>query len=206
MNTIYILNIWELAPCRDAALSRLSDERRQKVLAAHTVENALRSLGAGLLLRRFVGDGPFSYGEFGKPFLPDGPPFSLSHGGDLAVLAVGEYGTELGVDVEKNDRPWREAVVRRIFTDEEQLAFDGRGESFFRLWTRKEAVLKCRGSGFSQLSVFPVLQDRCAAGGKIYQLNTVVTNGHSVSLAVCGSAAKASICMMNIQSLLDFLG
>lgn len=206
MNHIYVLDIRELAPFREAALPLLSEERRRKALSARTEKDALRSLGAGLLLRRYVGEGPFERGEFGKPFLPGAAPFSLSHGGDLAVLAVGQRGTELGVDVEKKDRPWREAVVQRLFTTEEQSRLDGSGESFFRLWTRKEAVLKCRGSGFSRLAVFPVLEDICLLDGVEYRLNSFDAAGHCLSLAVSGGTAEASICMINTQILSDYFG
>ena len=206
MNTIYLLNIRELLPQRDAALALLSDERRARVLAMNNEEEALRSMGAGLLLRRYVGDGPFARGEFGKPYLPGGPPFSLSHGGDLAVLAVGEEGTELGVDVESLARPWREAVARRLFTTEEQTWLQNSGERFFRLWTRKEAVLKCRGSGLSRLTVFPVLHDQCTLDGIPYRLNTLLSHGHCLSLAVRGDSAEAEICMINVQILFEYFG
>lgn len=206
MNTIYVLDIGELAPYRDRALPLLSDERREKVLSAHSEVNALRSLGAGLLLRRYVGAGPFARGEFGKPYLPGGVPFSLSHGGDLVVLAVGEVGTELGVDVEKHDRLWREAVARRFFTEEEQRWLQGSSERFFHLWTRKEAVLKCCGSGFSRFAVFSVLHDRCRVDGIDYRLNTLTAKGHCISLAVAGGQETANICMINVQILLEFLG
>ena len=204
MNSVYILDIGELAPYRETALSLVSEERRSRVLSARSEINALRSLGAGLLLRRYLGDGPFAYGEFGKPYLPGGLPFSLSHGGNLVVLAVGEAGTELGVDVEKTDRPWREAVARRLFTKEEQGWLNGSGERFFWLWTRKEAVLKCRGSGFSRLSIFPVLHDACAVDGIGYHLNTMELNGHCISLAVSNGPETASICMINVQRLLGY--
>ena len=204
MNSLYVLDIRELAPCREEAFSLLSRQRKERVLAQNTEENALRSLGAGLLLRRFMGEGPFELGEFGKPFLPGAPPFSLSHGGDFAVLAVGERGTEVGVDVERCDRPWREAVARRFFTGEEQRWLEGSGERFFRLWTRKEAVLKCRGSGLSRLSVFPVMHDHCPLGGRYYRLNTFYKGGHCISLAVESGDAEALICMINIQRLLDY--
>lgn len=206
MNSIYVLDTRELAPYREVAFPLLSEERREKVLSAHSEKDALRSLGAGLLLRRYVGDGPFLHGEFGKPYLPDGPPFSLSHGGELVVLAVGEGNAELGVDVEKTSRPWREAVVRRLFTAEEQRWLDGSGERFFRLWTRKEAVLKCRGSGLSRLTVFSVLEDTCHPDGHEYRLKSYETAGHYISLAVEEASAEALICMINIQTLLNHFG
>lgn len=206
MNHLYILDIRQLAPYREAAFPLLSEQRKERVLAAHNEKDALRSLGAGLLLRRFVGDGPFVYGEFGKPFLPGAPPFSLSHGGELVVLALGETGTEVGVDVEDCARPWREAVARRLFTEEEQRWLCGSSERFFQLWTRKEAVLKCRGSGLSRLAVFPVLHDHCTLDGHDYRLNTLYDRGHCISLAVENGDAKASICMINIQILLNNFG
>jgi len=206
MNTVYVLDIGELAPYRERALPLLSGERQRKVLSAHSEINALRSLGAGLLLRHYIGEGPFSYGEFGKPYLPGGPPFSLSHGGELVVLAVGEQGTELGVDVERTDRSWRGAVARRLFTQEEQRWLNGSSERFFRLWTRKEAVLKCRGSGFSRLAVFSVMDDCCSVDGVDYRLNTLAAKEHCISLAVRGGAETVSICMINVQILLDLFG
>lgn len=206
MNTVYLLDIRELAPHQETVLALLSDERRARALSMNREEDALRSMGAGLLLRRYVGDGPFAHGEFGKPYLPGAVPFSLSHGGDLAVLAVGEEGTELGVDTESLERPWREAVAKRLFTPEEQLWLQSSGERFFRLWTRKEAVLKCRGSGLSRLAVFPVLHDQCTLDGCIYSLNTLLTHGHCLSLAVRGGPAEAHICMINVQILLDYFG
>ena len=101
----------------------------------------------------------FHYGERGKPFLPQGPPFSLSHSGDRVVAAVGAAGPaeggRLGVDVEVV-RPVRrmEAVVRRQFAPEEVEWWAGlpaarRRAGFFQLWTRKEAFAKALGDGLS---------------------------------------------------------
>jgi len=149
-----------------------------------------------------VGEGPFSYGEFGKPCLPGSPPFSLSHGGALAVLAVGEPGTELGVDVEACERDWKASVARRLFTAEEQEWLSGSGERFFHLWTRKEAVLKCRGSGLSRIKVFSVLEDRCCLDDAFFALRSFICADHCISLAVSGGSAEASICMINVQILL----
>ncbi len=96
----------------------------------------------------------FSYGKHGKPFLPGGPSFNLSHSGERLLVAVAARG-RVGVDVERV-RPVRrlEAVVARRFAAGERrwLAAAGEGEreaAFFRLWTRKEAFAKALGGGLA---------------------------------------------------------
>jgi 4'-phosphopantetheinyl transferase len=91
----------------------------------------------------------------GKPRLPGGPSFNLSHSHGIAVVAIQESGEplELGVDVEA---PWRstdyDAIARRFFAAPERDALDALEEDerrtrFFELWTLKEAVLKATGKG-----------------------------------------------------------
>jgi len=84
---------------------------------------------------------------FGKPFLPDGPCFNLSHSGDKVVLIIGRQ--EVGIDVELVT-PYSWAVVQKVFTEAEQAWLSGQGtdEAFFRLWTGKEAIMKALGLGF----------------------------------------------------------
>lgn len=98
------------------------------------------------------------YGKGGKPYLPGGPPFSLSHSGDSVVVAVGTGGPaggRVGVDVEVV-RPVRRiaAVVQRRFAPEEatwwaQAPPDRRVAAFFHVWSRKEAVAKALGGGLA---------------------------------------------------------
>lgn len=89
----------------------------------------------------------------GKPFLAGSPfHFSLSHAHGLALYAFSWR--PLGVDLEwvRSDLPFGE-MLPHAFTASEQAAFHlapthARAELFFRLWTRKEAQLKARGTGF----------------------------------------------------------
>jgi 4'-phosphopantetheinyl transferase len=66
----------------------------------------------------------------------------------LCLLAVTED-VEVGVDVERV-RPLDDAltIAKNRFTPAEAAAIDS-PESFFALWTRKEAVSKCLGWGLS---------------------------------------------------------
>lgn len=87
----------------------------------------------------------------GKPFIPGGPEFSISHSGEMVVVALSQSG-EVGIDIEK---------IRAIEVDDfsnyvpeiaglkGKLGDDQLSTIFFDCWTRKEAVLKGYGSGLS---------------------------------------------------------
>lgn len=99
----------------------------------------------------------FEYNAHGKPSLPDGPAFNLSHSGGWAALAVTDQ--PIGVDIEAI-RPVEAAVAKRFFTPVEQAALAAAGRwdlAFFQIWTRKEAFVKACGPGLSMpLSDFDV--------------------------------------------------
>jgi len=78
----------------------------------------------------------------GKPYLPGGPFFSISHAGGLVLLAVSGLG-EIGCDVERTDRPLRneEAIRRKIALPGEEKV------PLLTLWVKKEAFFKAGGPG-----------------------------------------------------------
>jgi 4'-phosphopantetheinyl transferase len=114
------------------------------------------------VLGRYTGISPekltFVTNQHGKPALPEssaaGLHFNLSKSRDRVLLAVAQ-GREVGVDIEAV-RPMKDDVqiASRIFTDAEQhqlLRREGREreEYFFRIWARKEAVIKTLGLGLN---------------------------------------------------------
>ena len=97
----------------------------------------------------------FAYGHHGKPSMTGNVlQFNLSQSGDWAVLAL-HSDAAIGVDLERID-PTLDyaALAARFFTpDENALLLAApmaqRRRRFYRLWTRKEALLKGQGQGFS---------------------------------------------------------
>lgn len=93
--------------------------------------------------------------------------FNLSHSGGRAMLALA-WGEEVGIDLEHApaDRPAVMAVAAKCFGPEEIAALDAataadRQEMFFRLWTRKEAVVKLTGEGLqTRLTAFQAPAER----------------------------------------------
>jgi 4'-phosphopantetheinyl transferase len=93
----------------------------------------------------------------GKPRLLGGKglAFSLSHSGSLAAVAVTREG-EVGVDLERLRKDWPGLqVIERLATRRECRLFAGlsaaaQRAAFFRLWVRREALLKAAGVGFAE--------------------------------------------------------
>ncbi len=107
----------------------------------------------------------FRYGPFGKPRLvePSNLHFNLTHSRGMALVAV--HSRPLGIDIEFVDP----AVAHRdladfLFTEAEREQIRGASchdherRRFFRIWTRKEAVLKAIGTGFSSDAVIDVAE------------------------------------------------
>jgi 4'-phosphopantetheinyl transferase len=126
---------------------------RDRFVASHA---ALRTILASYLE---VSPAALAFGEsaHGKPFV-EAPNagralrFSLSHSGDIAVVAVSRR-HEVGVDVERV-RPLDdlEGFAARYFSPAERdglarLPSADRVRAFFEVWTLKEAYLKASGEG-----------------------------------------------------------
>ena len=184
MLRIYETDCAALAPYWDEALALLPPERRQRVQSCRGRADALGIAAGGLLLRAILGvrtDGQLLKKPQGKPHIPGGPEFNLSHGGTLAVLAVSDCA--VGVDCEDVRRSASEALLRRVLTPEE-LTFCGKESCFARLWTRKEAVMKACGLGLGlPPDSFCVLSGSVSVREQAWFLHTFALRGHFLSCA-----------------------
>jgi 4'-phosphopantetheinyl transferase len=142
----------------------LSEEERDRVRRYRYETDARRYLLSRHMLRTllaaYLGREPgsivFEPGLNGKPRLrdesPDGLRFNMSHSGDMAVLAV-IRGREVGVDIEALHYPAPDTGAFRAFfspcelSSIEACAGGERATTFYRTWTRKEALLKATGEG-----------------------------------------------------------
>ena len=132
-------SLWEswLAPGKRQRIDRLPQQKR------------LQSLCADALARQMLGewlhippeDVFFTYDVNGKPGTR-GAHFNVSHSADVVCCAVSEV--NVGVDIEQiRSAPHR---LQKAFGQEQQP-----NEAFFRLWTKREALAKCRGDSLGVL-------------------------------------------------------
>lgn len=86
-------------------------------------------------------------GPHGKPYLENGPHFSISHSRGMVAVAIGDR--NMGLDIEVI-RQFHQLVPQRIMSRTEYQWFCRRGElkrDFFALWTLKESYFKYLGTG-----------------------------------------------------------
>ena len=173
-----------------SARFRFERDRRRFVVA----RGALR-----VLLGGYLGADPgairFTYNAFGKPALrPDFGTrlaFNLSHAAELGLVGVAAAAA-IGVDVEDiRARPDHAAMARQFFTAAEadqlqRLPGHLQTEGFLGCWTRKEALLKARGTGLAA----PVTSDE--RGWSVYALRPAA--GYIGAVAVAGSGWRLRQC------------
>jgi 4'-phosphopantetheinyl transferase len=92
---------------------------------------------------------PLTVGSQGKPQVR-GLEFNLSHSGDLVAYGFGSV--PLGIDIEQRRSMDYGQLVERFFAEDEwqewqQLPATAQAETFFQVWTVKEAYLKAIGTG-----------------------------------------------------------
>ena len=91
----------------------------------------------------------FVYGETGKPYLPDHADihFNISHCREAVVCVLSDR--PVGVDIEcvcEYDASLLDCTMSEA--EKEEIVHSPHPDlAFIRLWTRKEAVLKCSGRG-----------------------------------------------------------
>jgi len=201
---IYLTDVRPLAGRLEEGAALLPASRRGKLLNCNNERNALLSLGAGLLLRRFLditSDSQLRYNEFGKPSVTDGPEFSLTHSGSYAAIAVSAF--PVGMDIE-GLRTFCPGVADRCFTSGERLWANGDDVKLFELWTLKESVLKAVGRGLTipmrTFAVRPELAGDVPGGD--WKLFFAVHDGHAVSAASKDNKAAALTVVQAAELLL----
>lgn len=153
--------------CTDEEVARLlplvSEQRRVQALSYSHTFGRFACLKTYLMLCELVGkrDLVFSYTEKGKPLLQDYPDlhFSISHCKNGLAVAVDKQ--PVGIDIE-SFRTFSGALLERCMNPEEAGIIREAAcpeQMFAAFWTRKEAVLKLRGTGIAG-DLHPVLHGK----------------------------------------------
>lgn len=133
---------------KDIEKISLPETKKEKIASSH-------------LKNKYIGE--YHLNERGKP-LANNCHFNISHSHGLVGIAINEK-YEIGLDIEKvRDM---DDLFKRYTMTEEEYSYAKDNEKFFELWTSKESLIKCRGTGIDkQMKDIPSLP---IEGKKEYQ-------------------------------------
>lgn len=204
------IQLWTIDLRRATDDAALSDDERARAARLVMPDARRRFVAARAGLREILSKYTrveaaaltFSTGDYGKPALSGmtgAPLFNLAHSGDLALAAVSR--AAVGVDLEQV-RPLanRAQMADLSFTDEERAALwtldeAAQVEAFFRLWTRKEAVMKAHGAGFRLAKNFSLLiraEDAVSPAQEMVRLDGRLFSVREIAVAAGFVAAVAA--------------
>jgi len=168
---------------QDAPYRSPRSVQRQREAARYALTDCAKRCGAPL-------DG-WTQDRDDRPVPNEGYHWSISHGRGLAAAVVADE--PVGIDVEEiqpRDRDLSEALA----TDAEWVIVGDRSwDSFFRVWTAKEATLKANGAGIAELldcrlaSIEGDRQMTLVYGGRTWRVEQYFHENH-VAAVTCGDA------------------
>lgn len=136
---------------RKEYLERLSNKKRKQQTVA--AEWLAKTTVAGLLSLK-TEDIIIERDKKGKPFVKDSDiHISISHSGDFVALAVDAK--PVGIDIEVI-RPLDLSVAKKVCNDSDNILLNSSGSkerlnTFFKIWTAKEAYFKKKGTGITDM-------------------------------------------------------
>jgi 4'-phosphopantetheinyl transferase len=167
MVNVYFIHLHDQLPL-DELLPYFPTDFIQKIQKFRYRKDALASLYGRLLLQygyqQLTGGTlafeAIQYGKAGKPFLANSPiQFNISHSHQMVVCAIADT-FPIGIDIEYR-KPIDIADFKFQMTEREWTAIHTATDqlkAFYQYWTKKEAVMKATGKGFTlPLQSFEVL-------------------------------------------------
>lgn len=138
-------------------------------------------------------------GEMGKPYIEGFSHFSVSHTGDVWAVLFSDI--ECGLDIQ-NDRDCKiSSIAKRIFAPSDAELVTGMAETdpdaarseFFRLWSRREALVKAFGGSVYETDLPPVSGPYAIIGGREYAIKDLsfpcMPDMHAAA-AFCGKTGQ----------------
>ncbi len=161
-----VLVFGDMTRCTEQEVQRLlplvSEQRRQQALKYKHTFGQYCCLKSWLMLEEGMKTfnfqlSTFNYEKNGKPYVENGPYFSISHCKTAIAVAIDDR--PIGIDIESIRHADDELIARTMNEEEKSQITNHKSQiesarAFTRLWTQKEAIVKLEGTGiesFEQL-------------------------------------------------------
>lgn len=126
-------------------------------------------------------------GKNGKPAIEEFDEFSVSHSEEVWAVLIGNNICGLDVQYEKCVQYLK--LAKRFYNEDEEKSVQEKGiEEFFRIWTRREALIKALGASVISTDIPSVLGKDVKIDGHTYYLSNIenpITEGKKIYIAVC---------------------
>ena len=156
----------------------LRNEKKKERIVSELVK---KYVFENLLGKKYPND--IFVGEFGKPYLKDNSfEFNFTGNSEYIFLSICKNAS-IGIDVEKM-RKFPGMAVKGFFSDEEWECLIKDSSEFTRIWTRKEAFLKCIGVGWQEKNECSVLNDYIQQNDNNYRLLDIKFNEDTL-ISIC---------------------
>ena len=200
-----VIDVWraDTALQRDFILSKLSlldSNEKERYGSFHREEDRLCFAGgriftkilAGRYLGKETEEINVIFEKYMKPFIECGGElkYNISHSGGCILLAF-SYGSEVGIDIEKKDDSFDVMSLINVLHPVERTAVleSGNVDTFYAIWTAKEAYIKAIGKGFSiSPNSFYINKEGFAVRG------CLVSKNHKVVRLDTGSSFFGALC------------
>lgn len=193
--TIYLLNTDEIEKNLNKVTSKLTSAQILRAREFKIKQDMLEHMGSAYLIDRFMNGGEIKYNKFGKPY-KDGQYFNVTHSAGLVVMA--KYIHDVGIDVEK-ERHFTSNTVKRLFSNEEQDIAKTDAQ-ITRLWTERESLLKCIGTGINEqiLKIPSQPEGVFTFGDECYYTKTIECSPYFISVTA-KAKSEAQIKIINVK-------
>jgi 4'-phosphopantetheinyl transferase len=134
----------------ESNIKKISPERQKKISKLLQETPKKQCLVAGLLLQKFFPDKEVKISKYGKPYIENDFQFNIAHSNKYVIISVSNN-EPVGCDIEQIGDYDYLKLGKVVFHKEEIESLKNspnQKETFFDLWTKKEAFLKCLGTGF----------------------------------------------------------
>lgn len=137
--------------------------------------------------------------EGGKPYIEGFRHFSISHTGSIWAVLID--GRECGLDIQLAKKCDICAIARRVYHPEETAMVEGLAadsqsaaqDAFFRVWTRREALVKALGLSVFDAVLPKVTGDSVVIDGREFGLSDIRFPGMpQLYAAACVEGCEAS--------------
>lgn len=137
-------------------------------------------------------------GEHGKPYIDGFDCFSISHTGRIWAVLIADC--ECGFDIQLARSCNAAAIATRWFATEDACVIsemhsknaEDADDEFFRLWTKREALVKALGGSVYESGIPAVSADIAVSGGRSF---TVKNIDLPESIQQGSAAIHAAVCM-----------